>query len=435
MQLVPEGHYGPPPQSGEGVGQRGLTIAPPAVFGIPERPISAIRRYKWVIFAVVVLSTAGGTVAVKYVKPEYESSAKIWVESQTPQENGGPIRQRELLNPTAWVELFKTFKVFDAVVRKLGLYVKPLKDSDANLLAGLTVSDRFYVGSYNFRVDKRTKRWHLSMEDNPQADSGSVGDSIGRPMGLNGGRWTPKLTSASAGLIRDVKPGVEKPRETSQELLTRFSAFMPVKSNFMVVTLTDKDPRVVSRVLNALTDEYVAEAADLKKNNLSQFSQILSRQLDFAETSLRESEAALENFKVQTITLPQENSPVAPGVEETRLTAMNSPFFGRKIEYDNLKNDRIALEKAIAESVGGEPSEAMLMNASVMKGAGGNELRDEFAQLLAKEKDLRDKQQIYTDSFPAVRDLKRDIEQLRSKDHPHVSQRPAGPLEWTKRTT
>ncbi len=410
MQLVPEGQFGPPPVA-EGWGNV-PTIMPPR--SALERPISAIRRYKWLIFAVLVLSTAGGVLSVKLVKPEYETTARLWVESQTPQDNGGPIRQRELLNPSAWVELFKTFKVFDGVVRKLGLYVHPVKEGDAALVSTLTVGERFLPGNYTFRVDRRTKRWKLNVEDSQAADSGSVGDSVGRAMGL---RWQPDPKTLSGVADRDVKFVVEKPRETSMELLTRFNAMMSLKSNFLTVTLTDKDPKQASRILNALAVEYVAQAGDLKKANLSQFSQILSRQLDFAETSLRESESALENFKVQTITLPQEASPVAPGIDETRLTVMNT-YFGRKIEYDNLKNDRLALEKAIAASEGGEPSEAILMINSVMTGAGGAQLRDQFAQMYTKEKDLREKRLTYTDSFPAVRDLMTEISTLKRKTIP-----------------
>src|SRR5436853_6046473 len=92
MQLVPEGQYAAPPMP------QGWctvpTLAPPRP--TLERPISAIRRYKWMIFAVVVLSTGGGVLATRLVKPEYEAQARLWVESQTPQDNGGPIRTREL---------------------------------------------------------------------------------------------------------------------------------------------------------------------------------------------------------------------------------------------------------------------------------------------------------------------------------------------------
>src|SRR5258708_28020156 len=122
---------------------------------------------------------------------------------------------------------------------------------------------------------------------------------------------------------------------------------MPMKSNFMQVTLTDQDPRNAARVLNALNQEYVVPAGALKKSSLTEFSKILSRQLDFAETSLREAESALENFKIQTITLPSEGGPITPGVAESRLTVMNA-YFQKKLDADNLKHDTEALETSLS---------------------------------------------------------------------------------------
>src|SRR5260221_4092896 len=102
MQLVPEGQYGPPPPL-EGWGNV-PTLTPP--HSPLERPISAVRRYKWMIVVVLLLSTAGGVVSTRFVKPEYESKATLWIESQTPQSGGGPIRSPEALHTGAWVELF-----------------------------------------------------------------------------------------------------------------------------------------------------------------------------------------------------------------------------------------------------------------------------------------------------------------------------------------
>src|SRR5260221_400554 len=353
------------------------------------------------IVVVLLLSTAGGVVSTRFVKPEYESKATLWIESQTPQSGGGPIRSRELLNPGAWVELYKSFKIFDNVVRKLGLYSKPVKDSDAPLLATLSIGDKFLPGTYTFRVEKKTKRWRLTVEDQQIADSGSVGDSIGRGMGL---RWLPEPKALARVADRDVKFVVDRPRETSLVLVRRSAATMTMKSIFMQVTMTYQDPRYAARVMNALNQEYVVTAGDRKKASLTEFSKILSRQLDFAETSLREAESALENFKIQTITLPSEGGPITPGVSESRLTVMNA-YFQKKIEADNLKHDREALEKAIASLEGGTlMSESMLMIPSVAVGPGGEQLRQHFAQLYQKRKDLATLRVNYTDNYPAVRD-------------------------------
>jgi len=65
-----------------------------------ERPLAAIKRYKFLIVAIVLLASAGGLVASRLVVPMYEVQNTIWIESQTPM-RAGPIRQAELLNDEA----------------------------------------------------------------------------------------------------------------------------------------------------------------------------------------------------------------------------------------------------------------------------------------------------------------------------------------------
>ena len=409
MSLVPEGTFPPPPPASEGWGST-PTITPPK--SALERPVAAVRRYRWMCVAVVVLATAGGVVATRYVKPDYEAKATLWIASQTPQEtDGGPIRTRELLNPTAWVDLLRSYRIVDAVVRKLSLYVKPAKADDGVVLKDLAIADAFMPGNYTLRVDRRTKRWKLTVEDASVADSGVVGDSIGRRMGL---RWQPDPKVLGRAADRDVKFTLAQPRETSQELLTRLTAVMPLKSNFMTVTFTDPDNKKAAIILNSLANEYVSVASDLKKGNVSEFAKILARQLDFAETSLKDAETSLENFKVQTITLPTEHSVMAPGVEDTRAPVMKA-YFDKKIEVDNMRHDREQLERALASMrPGSVPSEAILMIPSVAAGLGGEQLRGSFAQLYTKQNELSQMRQVYKDDFPAVREKISEVETLQN---------------------
>src|SRR5688500_17955143 len=68
-----------------------------------ERPLSAIRRYRWLILGVLFISVVAGLVATRYMKPQYEVRATIWIEPTTLQgDASGPIRSRQLLNSSAW---------------------------------------------------------------------------------------------------------------------------------------------------------------------------------------------------------------------------------------------------------------------------------------------------------------------------------------------
>jgi capsular exopolysaccharide synthesis family protein len=409
MQLVAEAPPALPPVEGWG---NAPTLVPPR--SALERPLAAIRRYKWLFIAVVLMATAGGVIAIRFVQPEYEVHSTVWIASQTPQEAGGPIRSRELLNPTAWVDLLRSYRISDAVVRKLGLYVKPAKANDSPLFTEFSIADRFIPGDYTLAVDKGAARWKLSVQD--VADSGAVGDSIGRAMGL---RWQPDVKAMKAAAGRDVKFGVSQPREVSQELSLRLTALLPGRSNFLSLTLTDEDPKLAAMTLNAITKEYVSVAGELKKRNVSEFARILEGQLLYAETALKDAETALESFKIHTITLPSEGSPTAGtlGTLDTRPAAMKA-FFDRKIEYENLKSDREALERTIADAKAGTlPLRAMLFVPSV-SGPSGSELRSSFMALDKQESDLAAARQVYTDSYPAVKQLADAVATLKAKTIP-----------------
>ena len=110
------------------------------------------------------MSVAGGIVAVRFVHPQYTVSATVWIQSETPTNAGstGPIRSGGLLSAQAWVELLKSYRIADAVVRKLTLYVRPDKPTDLPVFANFSIADRFAAGQYELVIDRSRKRWHLS---------------------------------------------------------------------------------------------------------------------------------------------------------------------------------------------------------------------------------------------------------------------------------
>ncbi len=409
MQLVA---VSPPPPPTEGWGNAPTLVPPRSAL---ERPLAAIRRYKWLFISVVIIATVGGVVATRFVKPEYEVHATVWIASQTPQEAGGPIRSRELLNPTAWVDLLRSYRISDAVVRKLALYVKPSKTTDSPLFTDFSIADMFIPGDYTLVVDRKGARWNLSIQDVARSDSGAVGDSVGRVMGL---RWQPSAKAMRAAAGRDIKFSVATPREVSQELSVRLTAILPLHSNFLNLTLTDQDPALAAVTLNALTKEYVTVAGDLKRKNVTEFARILEGQLLYAETALKDAETALEGFKIHTITLPAEGAQASAGLVDTRPAAMKA-FFDRKVEYDNLKSDREALQRTIADARAGTlPLQAMLFVPSVALGPAGAELRGSFGSLDKQQADLAAARQVYTDNYPAVRQLAEAVNTLKTKTIP-----------------
>jgi succinoglycan biosynthesis transport protein ExoP len=411
LQVVPPAH--PSASSSEGWADA-PTLAPAR--SPLERPLAALRRYKYIVAAVGVLSIIAGIVATKFVKPLYEVRATILIAAETPlQDKTGPIRSRELLSAGAWVELLRSYRVADAVVRKLALYVKPDAAADSVAFSGFQVSDRFVPGHYTLEVPKNRSGWALSLENATTTDSGAPGDSIGRKLGF---RWQipPERLAQFAG--KKIEFTVSTPRETSVSLMKRLNTNLQEGSTFLNLSMQDEDGTLGARTMNTWVNEFVSVASSLKKKNLIEFGNILGGQLDYAEGSLKASESALENFRVHTITLPAESGPVAAGVTETRDPALKA-YFDQKIQYDDLKHDRVALQEVLAKaSAGAQPYEAALLIPSVAQSPGGAQLKALLDQLYKAQSELNAARQVYTDNYPAVRDMIKSVEALKTQTIP-----------------
>ena len=385
-----------------------------------ERPLSAIRRYKWLVLGVLALAVVVGLAAIRTLRPLYEVRATIYIEPETPVNNvSGPIRSRELLNTSAWEELLKSYRIVDAVVRKLSLYVRPENSDDRDVLAGFAIAERFVPGTYEIEIDRGQKRWKLSQVGGGEnTETGAMTDSVGRRAGF---LWLLPETAFDGRGKRTVKFTVSPPRETAIQLIDRLSAELPRESNFLWLRFRDQDPQLARLILNTWVNEFVDVASQLKRRNVTQFANILSGQLRYAESSLKDAERALENFRVHTITLPAEGGPVAPGVELTRDPAMKS-FFDQKIAYDDVRHDREALEKVIAGArARTTPWEAALLIPSVANNPGAKSLRDAFDELHAKQAELASKRESYTDQHPVVRDIAASINTLEGETIPRLA--------------
>jgi succinoglycan biosynthesis transport protein ExoP len=387
-----------------------------------ERPLAAVRRYKWLIGAVTVAAGALGFVATRFVTPEYEVRATVWIANASRTSNtdqSGPIRSPELLNSGAWIELFRSYRIVDDVVRKLKLYVAPEAPADRPLFAEFALADRFAPGAYELTLDRTAKRWALATAVGATVESGTAADSVGRKVGF---AWRLPDTAFAATGQRVVRFTVVPPRERSAALLNQVGNRLAAGSNFLWLTYSDLDPKRAERILNTWLDAYVQVAADLKKRNVVEFAKVLESQLRFAEKTTQDAEAAYQNFRVNTIILPTEGGPVAArGVEADRDPALAS-FFDQKIEYDNLRHDREALEQNIKNAAAARtPYEGLLFIPSVAQSPGAQALRNAFERHYALQADLRIRLQTFTDQHPAVIEVNTALDVLRNQTIPQLA--------------
>ena len=380
------------------------------------RIVGALLRYKWLTAGLMVLGAVLGAIATRFVEPTYEARAKIWIMTANPtKEPTGPIRAEELLPTTSWVELFQSFAIMDSVVAKRGLAATPEDPRDRPAFLRFAVAERPVVGDYRLAIDAQGRHFTLARKtDGAVVDTGTVGDSIGRPVGF---RWAPAPQALAPGRVLNFN--VVTPRDASTKLLGMLSpppSLMP-NSNFMNVTLVAGDPVEAAATLKTWLAEFESTATWLKRRNVAEYSKLLETQRQYAQDRLKDAELRLEGFRTKTITLPSEATVVSPGLAETRDPVFQD-FYKKRLEAGDMRQFADALSSALR--AGPATPEAIGAIPGLLMQPGARELSLLIDELVGKEKDLRAQQQIYTDEFAKVKDLQRSIAELRTQKIPQA---------------
>ena len=390
------------------------------------RLLSAISRYKWLTIGLAILGGVFGAVATRFVEPTFEAKAKIWILSARPTnapQPTGPIRADELLPQTSWAELFQSFAIMDSVVAKRGLAATPEDPRDRPAFIRFGTSERPIVGQYTLQVDERGQRYTLSRKtDGAVVDKGTVGDSIGRPVGF---RWAPSARQLTPG--RTYTFSVVTPRDASTALLAKLQPppMVGLNSNFMNVTLVDNDKVEAAETLNTWLTEFDSTALRLKRRNVSEYSKLLQEQRQATMALLRDAELKLEGFRTRTITLPSEATIITPGLQETRDPVFRA-YFDKKMEASDVSQYADALERALR--AGPAAPEAISAIPTLLNQAGAKDLAILLDELATRQKELRDLQKVFTDEVGKVKDLQRTISDLRTRSIPLAARNLLGHL-------
>jgi polysaccharide biosynthesis transport protein len=382
-----------------------------------QRRLWAVWRFKWLVVLTAALGTAVGVYVSPRIRPAYEVKANVWISSPTPSQqprSDGPIRAEELLASTSWASLFRSFTVVDSVVLAMRSYISTPVRADASALDSLRITSNLIAGSYALKVDQSGRRYTLTRSsDGRIVETGVVGDSIGRKIGIAWHASAAKLTPN-----REIDFHVTRPRSAALALLDSLQADLPQNGNFLQLTLKGGDPYEAAATLNLWVKQFVATATALKKRNVSETTRIIADQLRFSERQLRDADNALQTFRVRTITLPSEETPIVPGLESTRGPVFDA-FFKLKIEYDNVRRDREAL-KSIADGIaaGKMSADAIASIPGILTTPGAEKLAAGLAELRKKEADLRADETIYTPENQIVKTAIAEINALQRQTIP-----------------
>ena len=365
---------------------------------------------------MVLLGLGGGFAATRVLRPVYRAQANVWVDVPGPREGNaaaetrGPIRQAALLDADDWIELLKSYIVLDQVVRDLRLYVAVNRPADRPLFSDFRVSDDFRTGAYRLSVSDDGKQYTLTSADGVDLEHGATGDSVGRRLGF---RWQPAAGLLPAG--RTVEFSLVPPRDAASGLSDQLDVRMDLNGNFLAVELRGTNPVLIAKVLNAVTQRYVEVAAQLKREKLTELTKILENQLTTAQHNLDEAEGSLQGFRTRNITLPSEQPDGEHATGESRDPVRTS-FFEMQGERDQLRRDREALQRFLADSV--LPTDAMSALESVQHAP---ELSNALKELSDKQAQLRAYRYHYSDAYPPVQRLAGQVATLQQQTIPGLA--------------
>jgi succinoglycan biosynthesis transport protein ExoP len=393
-----------------------------------SRIMSALRRYKWLILAIVAIGSSAGFALTRLVDPKYTVQGSIVIRKAPG--GAGPVTAPGLISdPSSWVDLTRSFIVLDAVVQKLGLFVRPVEPADSALVRDLRPSNLLRPGMYELRVDASGTRYDLvrpaarAGEAEVGVESGAVGDSIGRGVGFlwqpEPGRFAPNQRFAFT---------VVSARDAAAQLMSQLTiAPVSPSSNLMRLTMTGAEPQLLAAQMNTLLHQFVIEAGRMNRENLTAIRATVAEQLDRASERLGAAEASLESYKVRTITLPNENTVVTPGTAMA-TSPVFTDYFQTNVQHRATVRERQALQGifATADTEGRLSMEAL---KSLPPLGTASPLTTEIQTLEQKQAALRALQQRYTDEYMPVRALKEEIRVAETQTIPLLARQTLQQLE------
>jgi capsular exopolysaccharide synthesis family protein len=379
------------------------------------RYVSALRRYKWLIIVMTLIGVVGGVAATQFIKPTYQVDTTVVIgESPDPK---GPVRPQATLREEAWRELLLSFAILDPVARQSGSYLTPKSEADSAIFRDFQPTSDLQAGEYTLTANRATRKYDLAVRrgrSTAVVESGTLGDSVGRTVGF---AWVPNgELVASRG---QVKFEVKTPREAAADLRSRLSVYMPPESRFIKVSLRGKRSQPLAVEMNSILREFVAEAAALKKKNLTDQRIALEEQLEQSSGNLQGLERQLKEFEVAVSLERPKGLPILPNGLVTQDPASTS-FFTLKVQSETARRDREAVQALLGNGQNARITPEQLLSIPSLLAA-SPDLKLAVDELTKAEADLRTLRSRYTDAMPLVIAKTQEVERMKTQTLPAIT--------------
>lgn len=378
-----------------------------------RRYLVALFRYKWLIVLGAMLGSAGAWFAWTNTPVTYTAEGNLWIQVDSRSENDvTEIRATGLLESNAWIELLRSYQVLDTVAVREGLRLRVSGDY-APAFERFELAEEFLADDYRLRVSQSGADFTLTTAEGALVQQATFGVPIGENVGFI---WNPAPGSFEPDA--DVRFTVLTARDAALELDEELETGMDQAGNFLSLRLSGPDGARVTRILNSLMDRHVAIAAELKRNKLDEVLVALEEQLSLMNIQVSTAERELEEFRINTISLPTDQSlSMAPGLAATRDPVFNQ-FFDMKVQAEQLRRDRQQLEALRDEFGTGEVRiEALEV---IPAAAGSSELRQILTDLVETRSELRTLSDRYSNDYAPIQDLLVHIETIEGEAIPRV---------------
>ncbi|HSJ64392.1 MAG TPA: polysaccharide biosynthesis tyrosine autokinase [Gemmatimonadaceae bacterium] len=391
-----------------------------------ERYFSALKRYKWLIAGLFVVGLGAGFVATRFMVPQYQATATVWLGAGRASGMAGPVEGTDPLQDAQnWMLLLTSQNVLNTIVERRQLYLTLENPADSMTFRTFRVGEGFRRGSFVLRVAADGRQYSL-LEQTDVKDSastmvleaGAVGDSIGRKAGF---LWQPDSTTIEAG--RSYAFRVISPASAASNLKGRITARPDPRSSVANISLVGNDRYEVAATLNAIVEEFVATADEVNTRNQYEVIDRLTRQVDSASSLLVGAEKALEEYRVRTITQPNEGTGVPLGMGQGPAIAVGNPsmakYFGFKQQLEGYRQERRSLERVLAEVQRGQVSQMAFQG---IPSAQASAIPAALADLTARQARVTQLRLTYTDEHPAVQQELQMIRLLTQEQIPRLTE-------------